>query len=534
MNRILTSFAVLLLLCSCSAQRHEKGMAETAVEIAAEMVPEIAPDIAPDIAPRPNVLVITVDDMNADSVGAFGASMKGTTPHIDQLAQQGLRFNRAHVQVANCMPSRNVMWSGLYPHTNQVEGFTQVREPGYATLSDLLQGEGYFTAIRHKITHSTPYVPYAWDQVLDTTSAQAKHHKKDPQSYGASVAAGIKSAEDAGKPFYLLINIADPHLPFYGLNRKGKAINDPYKPSRVYQPEEVAVPGFLPDDPVVRQELSHYYSTVRRADDAVGEILQSLEESGAGNNTLVMFVSDHGMPFPFAKTQLYHHSTLTPLIVRWPGTAQAGAIDTQHMVSAVDFLPTIVDAVGGAVPESVQGRSFLPLLKSQTQSDRNFIIKEYNENASGNSTPMRGVQSKRYLYLFNPWSNGKRRMLSATLKSKTYGRMRELAQRDPIAAERLRALNYRAPQEFYDVVADPDCLHNLIDAPQLQLELEQHQQWLGQWMEETGDHALQAFKGRDEPAVVAAYMQEQEASAKAAQRWKRAIRDSMKAEATAQ
>ena len=106
-----------------------------------------------------NLLIITVDDMSADSIGAFGCGLPGTTPQIDRLAKQGLRFTQAHVQVGNCMPSRSAMWSGRYPLNNGVEGFYQVKNPGYPVLVDLIKGAGYFTAIRHKVSHSTPYRP---------------------------------------------------------------------------------------------------------------------------------------------------------------------------------------------------------------------------------------------------------------------------------------------------------------------------------------------------------------------------------------
>src|SRR6188474_2109075 len=93
-------------------------------------------------AERPNLLIITTDDMSADSVGAFGCKLAGITPHMDQFAREGLRFRFAHVQVGNCMPSRNVMWSGRYPHNNRVEGFYQVKDPGYPVLADLMNSAG--------------------------------------------------------------------------------------------------------------------------------------------------------------------------------------------------------------------------------------------------------------------------------------------------------------------------------------------------------------------------------------------------------
>ena len=477
---------------------------------------------------KTNLLLIVVDDMNANSVGAFGAVMSGTTPNIDELASEGIRFEKAHVQVANCKPSRNVMWSGVYPHSNKVEGFYQVANPEYLTLSDLMQQVGYFTAIRHKSQDSTPYSPYPWDLVLDTSPTGDLLERKDPQSFGASTARAIEAAKSAGKPFSLLINIADPHLPFYGLNRKGESVEDLFMPSRVFTPKEVYVPPYLVDDPVVREELAQYYSTVRRADDAVGEILQALQASGEADNTLVMFLSDHGMPFPFAKTQLYHHSTLTPLIFRWPGVVKENSVDDIHMVSAIDILPTLLDAVKSQIPEELEGRSLLPLMRGESQEGRNKIFKEYAENASGQRAPMRAIETKHFLYIFNPWSNGERRMNSSTMYMRTYKRMMELAEEDENIASRMKLLNYRVVEELYDIEADPDCLINLVADPKYQKELIDLRFLMATWMRETQDPVLKAFNSRAEPKALAEFMTTQNLGAQQRREWRRAIRDSLR------
>lgn len=470
---------------------------------------------------RLNLLLITVDDMSADSIGAFGCKLADTTPNIDRLAKEGLRFTHAHVQVGNCMPSRNVMWSGRYPHNNGVEGFYQVKDPQYPVLVDLMKEAGYFTAIRHKVSHSTPYHPYPWDLVLDTLPDGSKAHVKDPASYGVSTARGIRAAKAEGKPFCLLINISDPHKPFYAQARRGETIPDPHVPSRVFTPDEPPTPGFLFEDPVVSKELAHYYSSVRRADDGVGHILQKLGDAGEADNTLVMFLSDHGMPLPFAKTQLYHHSTHTPLIFRWPGVTEAGAVDDRHMVSAVDLLPTLLDVVGIAHPEGMDGHSFAPLLKGETQAGREMVIKEYNENAGGSRDPMRAVQTKRLLYLFNPWSNGERIMATATTGTPTYRRMAELAKTDRAIAARHDLYQHRVVEELYDIKDDPDCLVNLIDSPAHQQELARLREALETWMVETGDHMLDVFRERDDPAVREAYVAEKEREAEERRKQKR-------------
>jgi N-sulfoglucosamine sulfohydrolase len=472
-------------------------------------------------ADRPNLLVVTVDDMSADSIGAFGCKLPETTPNIDRLAKEGLRFAHAHVQVGNCMPSRNVMWSGRYPHNNGVEGFYQVKDPDYPVLVDLMKSAGYFTAIRHKVSHSTPYHPYAWDLVLDTLPDGTKAHVKDPVSYGVSTARGIRAAKSQGRPFCLVINIADPHKPFYAEGKGGKTTADPHKPSRVFMADEMPVPGFLFEDAVVQKELAHYYSSVRRADDGVGEILKALDASGEAENTMVMFLSDHGMPLPFAKTQVYHHSTHTPLIFRWPGVVQPGSFDRTHMVSAVDFLPTLLDVVGAKHPPGIDGRSFAALLKGGKQAARDMIIKEYNENAGGSRDPMRAVQTKDYLYIFNPWSNGQRVMATATTGTSTYRRMAELAKTNKGLAARHDLYQHRVVEELYDVKNDADCLINLIDAPAHQEELARLREALEAWMVDTRDHMLEVFRKRDDPAVREAYVQRKESEAAERRRQKR-------------
>ena len=458
-----------------------------------------------------NLLIITVDDMSADSVGAFGCKLPGTTPNIDRLAGQSLSFAHAHVTVGNCMPGRNVMFSGLISHNNKVEGFYQVRNPGWPHLVDLMKEAGYFTGIRGKVSHSTPYQPYAWDIDLDTLPDGTRAHIKDARSYGISTAHGIAKAKAAGKPFCLSVNVSDPHKPFWSVVKGGG--KDPHVPSRIFTAGEVPIPGFLFDDPKVREELALYYSSVRRADDCVGEILQALEASGEANNTVVMFLSDHGMPLPFAKTQLYHHSTHTPWMVRWPGVTRAGVVDGKHMISAVDMLPTLLDIVEAKYPARLDGRSFLPLIRGKAQIGRDHVFKEYNENAGASRDPMRAVQTKRYLYIFNPWSNSERVFATATTGTVTYRRLVALAKQDKRLAKRLDLYKHRVPEELYDVANDPDCLHNLIAEPGHQAALPSLRSELEGWMKRTKDPMLAVFQKRNDAAYREAYVQKEEEEA---------------------
>ncbi|MCS1407577.1 MAG: Arylsulfatase [Verrucomicrobia subdivision 3 bacterium] len=467
-----------------------------------------------------NLLFISVDDMSCDSVGVYGCRLNGTTPHIDRLAAGGLRFEYAHVVVGNCMPGRNAMFSGLYPHNNHVEGFYQIKEPEYPVLCDLMKSGGYFTAIRGKVAHSTPYTPYAWDLVLDG-KGKNKRHNKDIESYYTSTKEGIAASQKAGKPFCLLINISDPHKPFYGVTSKGVPIDDPYKPSRIFTADEVPVPGFLPDTPKIREELAYYYSSVRRADDAVGKVIQALQESGQIDDTVIMFLSDHGMPLPFVKTAVYHHSTRTPWIIKWPGVTKPNSVDRHHMISAIDLLPTLLDITGIRHPENLDGRSFLPLIRGGRRSGWDMIFKEYNENSGAGRHPMRSVQTKRFSYIFNPWSDGRRKFKTATTSTASYRELKRLAQTDAGIAERLRVFDLRDREEFYDYQNDPDALYNLIDHPDHQAEIERLRDALGHWMMRTGDPLSAVFQMRHNEDVVQRYMARVEHEAQERRRQKR-------------
>ncbi len=457
--------------------------------------------VAADAA-RPNILIVTVDDMSADSLGVFGCKLPDTSPSIDAFAKTALRFEHAHVLVGNCMPGRNIMWSGLYSHVNGVEGFRQNKSPSYPVLCDLAKAAGYFAGIRGKVNHSTPYTPYAWDAVLDTDSNGQKYHIKDVASYGQSTADGIRMAEQANKPFCLMVNISDPHKPFYSGPR------DSHQPSRTFSADEVPIPGFLFEDPAVREELASYYASVRRADDCFREIMSALDDSGKAETTVVMFLSDHGMPLPFAKTQLYHHSTYTPLMVRWPNVTSANSIDANHMVSAIDFLPTLLEVMQHEhpTPDILHGRSFAPLLRGETQKNRDFVILQYNENAGGNRHPMRGIQTREHLYLFNPWSDGKRKFATATTGTATYRQMVKRAEKESVISARLDLFDHRVLEELYDVPNDPDCLVNLIDSPAMQETVQSLRNQLTSALDQMDDPVAVVLQSQADVSIRDAFM----------------------------
>ena len=457
---------------------------------------------------RLNVLFITLDDMNRDSVGVYGAKVPGTTPNIDRLASEGLRFEQGHVTIAICQPTRAVWMTGRYPHNSGALGFNAIRR-GVPTLPETLRSHGYLTGILGKTEHVVPSRKQAFDYKRDRSEME---NGRSPALYARFAAEFLAKAKAADQPFFFMVNTHDPHRPFDNRKpaekrqrpskpqptdpekpkRKGRG--DYPAPSRIYQPAEIVVPGFLPDLPKIREEIAQYYSSVRRADDVVGHVLAELDQAGFAEKTLVMLKSDHGIAVPFAKTNVWRHSTRTPWIVRWPGVVKPGTQETEHLIAGVDFAPTILDALGIEPMQGMDGRSFLPLLKGQSQAGRDFVFTHINTIASGRMYRMRSVQGKRYGLIWNGWSDGQTQFRNESMSGLTWKAMLAAAESDPAIAARVKHYRYREPFEFYDYEVDPDALQNRIDDPALRHVIASYREKLVQLMRDTNDPALTEYK----------------------------------------
>jgi N-sulfoglucosamine sulfohydrolase len=438
-----------------------------------------------------NILLFTADDLHCESVVCFGAKVPGLTPHLDRFASQGMRFERAHVNVAICQPSRGVLATGRYGHNSGVLGFMHT-DRDIPTVMQTLQDAGYITGILGKVEHSTPKADYRWDFVHDQNELG---NGRDPDIYYAYCVEFLTRCRRAGKPFYFMVNSHDPHRPFHVA---GKPIPGAQEPSKTYTPEEVPVPGFVPDLPGVREELSHYLNSARRLDDTFGRTMQALHESGLESSTVVMFLSDNGIAIPFAKCNTYLASTRTPWIVRWPGVVREGTVDREHFISGIDFFPTVLEAVGLKIPNGLDGFSFLPLLKGQRQSGRQRVFTQIDMKAGGDAVPMRCVQDQRFGYIFNPWSDGNF-LYQNNNEGLTMKAMVEAARTAPEIAQRVRMFRYRALEELYDLGNDPDCLHNLVGKPDYENDCARMQGALHDWMRRTQDPLLLAFENRHAP-----------------------------------
>lgn len=447
-----------------------------------------------------NVLLFTADDLHRDSLGCYGSKVPDLTPNLDRFAAGSMRFEHAHVTVAICQPSRGVLATGLYGHNSGIMGFMHTTRD-IPTVMQTFRDHGRLTGILDKVGHSTPHADYKWDLQYDQKDLGSG---RDPGLYYKYARQFLDRCRRENKPFYFMVNSHDPHRPYHIAGRPVKGAKEP---SRTYKPEEVEVPGFVPDLPGVRGELATYLNSTRRLDDTFGRTMQALEESGFADNTLVMFLSDNGIAIPFAKCNAYLASTVTPWLVRYPGVIRPGCVDRTHFISGIDFFPTVLEAAGIPVPEGLDGKSFLPLLRGEAQPYRDKVFTQIDMKAGGDAVPMRCVQDADYGYIFNPWADGKFWYRNNN-EGLTMRAMNEAAETDPEIAQRVRVFRYRASEELYDLKNDPDCIKNLADNAAHRDQLEKMRTWMQDWMRRTKDPLIKAFEVRSSPEKLRAALTE--------------------------
>jgi N-sulfoglucosamine sulfohydrolase len=313
-----------------------------------------------------------------------------------------------------------------------------------------------------------------------------------------------------------MMNFNDPHRSFSGskaemeskayteLKNKGRLST----PSKVFTPEEIDVPGFLPDLPDIRKEMSEYYSSVRRADDGVGAVLEALKASGQEDNTIVVFMSDNGISMPYSKLNCYQTSLRVPLIVKYPGKIKEGARNDRDIVSSVDLAPTLLDLIGLKIPGYMAGKSFKPLLEGKSQEGRNYTVGYYYRNLrQDNMFPEFAIHMRDWVYIYNPWVDGKKEVHNSDYTSSlTLAAIWNAAETSQFIKKRSDFHKYRIIEELYNVRQDPNSLINLAYDNEFAENVKDMRQLLVNWMEETKHPALELMKDPYNKELIAKYM----------------------------
>ncbi|MHC4674515.1 MAG: sulfatase family protein [Planctomycetota bacterium] len=427
--------------------------------------------------PQKNIVMMVSDDQGLQ-VGCYGdKAIK--TPHMDQLAAEGTRFNYAFCTTSSCSASRSVILTGLYNHANGQYGH-QHRYHNFHThrwvrsLPVLLSQAGYRTALIGKY-HVQPAEIYKFDVHLKASS-------RNPVQMSNKVEEFIRETED--KPFFVYWCTSDPH-------RAGKAsfANKEYPGvTRVrYQPNELQIPAWLPDKPEVRRAWAEYYESISRVDQGVGRMMEALKNTGHWDDTLILYLSDNGPPWPGAKTTVYEPGIRLPLIVRSPEQKKK-AVVCNSMVTWADLAPTVLDFAGVALPDKykMHGRSFLPVLDEKDAPGWDEIYASHTFHEITMYYPMRVVRGRKYKYILNLAHQLPYPFASDLWESPTWQGV--LQRKDKMyGCRNVEDYLHHPRHELYNLKADPDETNNLADIPKYAGVLKELQSKLRTWQEKTKD-----------------------------------------------
>ncbi|AWB64927.1 heparan N-sulfatase [Saccharobesus litoralis] len=359
---------------------------------------------------RPNIILMVADDHGREAFGAYGND-KIRTPHLDQLAKEGIKFDHAYATSASCSASRSVILSGQHNHANGQYGHNHSYHHfnTFNTVKSLpvrLSEAGYRTAQVGKY-HIGPRAVYKFEQYL-----KVKDQSKDGSRNSVGMATAAKPLINAKskKPFFLYLATNDPHRDHStnstGDNTFGNAPDDKgLGVKRLdYDPKEVIVPHYLPDTPETRRELAEYYQSVSRVDDTMGELVSLLKQADMYDNTVIFYLSDNGTAMPGAKTTLYDPGARLPLVIKPAGANDKHAgTTTQAMVSWPDLTPTILSlAQVNYQAEDFHGKSFTDVL-ADPQKTHGFD-QVYGSHTFHEITmyyPMRSIRTRDYKLIWN-------------------------------------------------------------------------------------------------------------------------------------
>ena len=408
----------------------------------------------------PSILFIICHDLGR-RLGSYGRGL--STPQLDRLAQDGVRFENCFCTAAQCSPSRGSIMTGQSPHANGLMGLAHIGwefHRGEKTLPTYLRECGYESHLFGVQHESADATSLGYDAV-DVGPRRAKD----------AVDTAIRwlerrAGQSARSPFFLSLGFEEPHRPH------------PHDASEydIDDPAQVAPLPYLPERPGIRQDIAGLNGLIHRVDVSVGRLLATLDETGLRQNTLVIFTTDHGIAMPRAKGMSYDPGLEVGLLLQLPGRFEGGKVCSE-MLSNVDYLPTLVELAGGLAPDGVEGKSFLPLLDGRRYEPRDHIFCEMTWHDRYN--PMRGIRTREFKYIRN---FGERPLVYLPADIFVGSAGEEV--REEFYARR------RPPEELYDLRSDPLEMNNVVDSARYRDTLQELRRKVDTWMSQTEDPLL--------------------------------------------
>ncbi len=410
---------------------------------------------------RPNILFVTSHDIGRH-LGCYGVETVHT-PRFDAFAAEGVRFEAAYCTAPQCSPSRSSLFTGRWPHSNGVLGLTHSYfawdlHDDERHLAAILNDAGYVTAGAGVIHEAADDARPGFGRVLCGQVA-------DAYALNAPVIRFLRDERPQDRPFYLQVGYFEPHRTEIGFGAPPDTARG------------VTIPPYIADEPSAREDFAYFQGAIRRLDGAFGQLLDVLDEQGLADNTLVIFTADHGIPFPRAKCSLYDAGLEVALMMRWRGGPWGAGDTVPALVSNIDVFPALLELLGLPVPDNVQGRSFLPLLRGDVTRQRDAIFAEMTYHDY--TDPRRCIRTERYKLIVNFTAAFSFMDPSQQWRSKTITVYPENPKFD-----------YHVPVELYDLHSDPLERHNLAQVPEYVTVRDELLARLHTWMQETGDPLL--------------------------------------------
>ncbi|WP_145268409.1 sulfatase family protein [Tautonia plasticadhaerens] len=416
---------------------------------------------------RPNILFAIADDWGRDHAGAYGCTWVGT-PAFDRVAREGVLFSNCFTSNPKCSPCRASILTGR--NTWQLEeacnhfGLFPHKWPVYP---DLLERAGYHVGYTGKGWGPGDFRAGGFDRNpagpgYSEHLARPPHASMSNVDYARNFEAFLQDRGE-GEPFCFWYGATEPHRAYEegaGL-RAGR------------DPESVTVPSYYPDNGTVRSDLLDYALEVEWFDAHLGRMIDHLESIGELEDTIIVVTSDHGMPFPRVKGQIYDDGFHLPLAVRWGAEASPGRV-VEDFINVRDFAPTFLEAAGVEIPGSITGRSFLALLSSDgsgwVDESRNRMLVGKERHDLGRPLdagyPVRAIRTPEYLYVHNfepdRWPAGNPETSYPNVDN---GPTKTLLASRFDDFYRL-SFGKRPREELYVVSEDPDCVRNLARDPE--------------------------------------------------------------------
>jgi N-sulfoglucosamine sulfohydrolase len=419
---------------------------------------------------KPNILWITCEDINP-ILGSYGDKI-AITPHLDKLAAEGVRYNKAFATGPVCAPSRSCLITGVYATslgTQHLRSEVKIPEE-IKCFPQYLRKAGYYCSNNYKKDYNFIDV-----NVWDESSHEAHWRKRPP-----------------GQPFFSVFNFESTHQG--QINGSDEEFEKKYgsklEPSERHDPAKISLPPYYPDTPFIRKTWARYYDLITFMDKQAGDLLGQLEADGLADNTIVFFFSDHGLGIPRHKRTLYDSGLHVPLIVRFPEKYQhfspcrpGEKIDS--LVSFVDFAPTVLSLTGLPVPGFMQGRA---MLGAQAKPPRKHIFGASSRVDEAYECS-RCVRDERYKYIRNYFPQ------LPYIQPSQYPDQAEIMQelRRVVAAGNLSPVQKQlwAPtkpvEELYDTQVDPHEINNLVGHPEKKAVLAKLRRTLHAWILQTHD-----------------------------------------------